>query len=142
LGDEALVCSTYDTARRAAAGGSPTYLYNFSRVIPIAVLQALGLGAFHGSEIPYVFSSITPPTPDDATVGETMRSYWSQFAKRGSPNGRGTVRWPRYRDSSDLRLDLDVQPTALTGFRRRACEFWWGVYDSQFTGSASGAFVD
>jgi len=35
-----------------------------------------------------------------------------------------------------------VQPTALTGFRRRECEFWWGVYDSQFTGSASGAFVD
>jgi hypothetical protein len=29
----------------------------------------------------------------------------------------------------------------LTGFRRKECEFWWGVYDAQFT-SAGGAFVE
>jgi len=142
FGDDILVCPTYDTARRAAAGGAPTYLYNFSRVIPIPILQALGLGAFHGSEIVYVFGSITPPMPEDATIALAMRGYWSRFAKGGSPNGGGAVRWPRYRDRSDLRLDLDVQPTVLTGFRHHECEFWWGVYDSQFGGSPSGAFVD
>ena len=134
FGDEILVCSTYDTARRASASGLRTFLYNFSRVIPISILQTLGLGAFHGSEIVYVFGSITPPTPDDAMLGQTMRGYWSRFARAGNPNGRGAVRWPRYRDRSDKRLNLDVQPTLLTGFRRHECEFWWGVYDSQFTG--------
>ena len=131
-GDEVLVCSTYDTARRASAGGARTYLYNFSRVIPIPILQALGLGAFHGAEIAYVFGSVTPPTADDATLAQTMRGYWSRFAEHGNPNGHGAVRWPRYRRASDQRLDLDVQPTVLTGFRRHECDFWWSVYDSQF----------
>ena len=34
------------------------------------------------------------------------------------------------------------EPCVLTGFRRPECEFWWSVYDAQFTGSASGAFLD
>jgi len=70
FGDSILVCTTYDTARRAAGGGAHTYLYNFAREIPIPVLQAVDLRAFHGSEIVYVFGSITPPTPDDGILGE------------------------------------------------------------------------
>jgi para-nitrobenzyl esterase len=140
FGDQILVCSTYDTARRAAAGRAPTYLYNFAREIPIPILQQLGLKAFHGSEIVYVFGSITPPTPDDATLGETIRGYWSRFARSGNPNGRGALKWPRFRDKTDRRLDLDVQPSVLTGFRRHECEFWWSVYDARFN-SASGAFL-
>lgn len=30
----------------------------------------------------------------------------------------------------------------LTAFRRHECEFSWSVYDAQFAGSPSGAFVD
>ncbi len=142
FGDEILVCPTYDTARRAAAGGAHTYLYNFARIIPIPILQLVNLRAFHGSEIVYVFGSIPPPTPDDATVGGTMRGYWTRFARRGNPNGSGALVWPRYRAATDRRINLDVQPSVLTGFRRPECEFWWSVYDAQFTGSASGAFLD
>ena len=141
FGDQILVCSTYDTARRAAAGGARTYLYNFARAIPIAILQALGLGAFHGAEIVYVFGSITPPTADDAALGETIRSYWTRFARSGDPNGKGTVKWRRFKDKTDRRLNLDVTPSELTGFRRHECEFWWSVYDAQFAGSPSGAFL-
>jgi para-nitrobenzyl esterase len=142
FGDQILVCSTYDTARRAAAGGARTYLYNFSRVIPIPVLQAVGLGAFHGSEIVYVFGSITPPTPEDGAIGQSMRASWTRFARRGNPNGNGLTKWPRFKDTTDLRLNIDEVPSVLTAFRRPECEFWWSVYDAQFTGSPSGAFLD
>jgi para-nitrobenzyl esterase len=143
FGDEILVCTTYDTARRTAAGGAPAYLYNFNRELPIPILQQLMLGVFHGSEIVYVFGSITPPTPDDATVGETIRGYWTRLAKRGNPNGAGATKWPRYKDKTDKRLNIDVQTTVLTGFRRHECEFWWGLYDAEFAnGSPSGAFID
>ena len=142
FGDSILVCSTYDTARRAAAGGANTYLYNFSREIPIPILQQLGLHAFHGSEIVYVFGSITPPTPEDGTLGALMRGYWARFARSGTPNVHGVFKWPRYTNAGDRRIDLDVEPSVLTGFRRRECDFWFGVYDAQFTGSPSGAFVD
>src|SRR5262245_31322291 len=141
FGDEILVCSTYDTARRAAAGHAAAYLYNFAREIPIPVLQQIGLRAFHGSEIVYVFGSITPPTPDDRTLGETIRGYWTRFARSGDPNGKGALKWPRFKDKSDHRLNLDVTPSVLTGFRRHECEFWWGVYDAQFA-SPSGAFLE
>jgi para-nitrobenzyl esterase len=142
FGDGILVCTTYDTARRAAAGGARTYLYTFAREIPIPLLQQLGLRAFHGSEIVYVFGSITPPTPDDGAIGETMRDYWTRFARSGSPNTHGVFKWPRFTQANDRRINLDVQTTVLTGFRRRECEFWWGVYDAEFTGSPGGAFID
>ena len=142
FGDSILVCSTYDTARRAAAGGANTYLYNFSREIPIPILQQLGLHAFHGSEIVYVFGSITPPTPEDGTLGALMRGYWARFARSGTPNVHGVFKWPRYTNAADQRINLDVEPSVLTGFRRRECDFWFGVYDAQFAGSPSGAFVD
>jgi para-nitrobenzyl esterase len=142
FGDQILVCPTYDTARRAAAGGARTYLYDFARELPIPILQQLGLGAFHGSEIVYVFGSITPPTPEDATIGETMRSWWTRFARTGKPKAKGAVRWPRYKSKTDRRLVIDVDPSVVTGFRRSECEFWWSVYDAEFAGSPSGAFVD
>jgi para-nitrobenzyl esterase len=142
FGDQILVCTTYDSARRAAAGGAHVYLYNFAREIPIAVLQQLGLRAFHGAEIVYVFGSITPPTADDGTLGETIRGYWTRFARSGNPNGKGTIKWPRFKDKTDRRLNLDVEPSVLTAFRRHECEFWWSVYDAQFAGSPSVAFVE
>ena len=139
FGDQILVCTTYDTARRAAAGGAHTYLYNFAREIPIEILQFFGLRAFHGAEIVYVFGSITPPTADDGRLGETIRGYWARFARSGNPNGQGAVEWPRFKDRTDLRLNLDLEPSVLTAFRRHECEFWWSVYDAQFAGSPGGA---
>jgi para-nitrobenzyl esterase len=141
VGDSILVCSTYDTAKRAAAGGARAYLYNFAREIPIDILQQAGLRAFHGAEIVYVFGSIAPPAPEDGTLGETIRGYWTRFARSGNPNGKGALKWPRYKDKSDKRMNLDVQPSVLTAFRRPECEFWWSVYDQRFA-SPSGAFVD
>jgi para-nitrobenzyl esterase len=141
-GDQIHVCSTYDTARRVAAGGARAYLYNFAREIPIPFFQQLGLGAFHGSEIVYVFGSITPLTPEDGALGDTIRGYWTRFARTGDPNAKGAVKWPRFKDKTDRRLNLDVEPSVLAAFRRRECEFWWSVYDAQFAGSPSGAFVE
>jgi para-nitrobenzyl esterase len=143
FGDTGLVCGTYDTARRAAAGGARTYLYNFARELPIPVLQALDLGAFHGVEMAYVFGIITPPTADDAQLGTTVRDYWTTFARSGDPNHRGAPRWPRFKDRTDRRFNFDVQPSVLTRFRRSECEFWWSLYDAEFAGgSPGGAFID
>jgi len=134
VGDSGLVCGTYDTARRAAAGGARTYLYNFARELPIPVLQSLDLGAFHGVEMAYVFGIITPPTPEDAALGDAVRAYWTKFARTGNPNQRGAVKWPRFKGKTDRRFILDVQPSIEAGFRRSECEFWWSLYDAEFAG--------
>jgi len=132
IGDSGLVCPTYDSARRAAAGGAPVYLYNFARPIPLPQLAPLMLGATHGSEIAYVFGSVPGVSEADEQLSVAVQGYWTQLAHVGNPNGNGQPNWPRYQDATDQRINLDVEISVLTGFRRTECEFWWGVFDSQF----------
>jgi para-nitrobenzyl esterase len=132
VGDAGLVCGTYDSARRAAAAGLPVFFYNFGRWVQIPALQPLDLRALHGAEIAYVFGSPPPPTPDDAALTDAIQGYWTRLARDGDPSGEGAVEWPPYDDASDLRLNLDVPIGVVNGFRRRECEYWWGVYDAAF----------
>jgi para-nitrobenzyl esterase len=134
-GDAALVCSTYDVARRVAAAGRRTYVYEFARVAPLAIVSLLQLGAFHGSEIPYVFGSLTPPSLYDARLATRMQEYWTRFAEKGrQPRATKSAPWPRFRPRTYqmLRLDgrglpKDVQK--VRDFRRTECDFWSSVYD-------------
>jgi para-nitrobenzyl esterase len=130
--DFLLVCPTYDSARRAAAGGASVYLYNFARVPPFPVVEALKLGATHTAELGYVFGPVEPPSATDAALAAAMQGYWTRFARAGDPNGEGAPSWPRYGDASDQRLNLDADISVISGFRRPECEFWWGVYDREF----------
>jgi len=133
FGDSAVVCPTYDNARRAAAGGADVYLYNFARVPPLPVLEPLKLGATHTIEIPYVFGSPAMlPTAIDEALSKAMQGYWTRLALIGDPNGEGAVSWPLYADASDKRLNLNADITVVSGFRRPECEFWWNVYDAEF----------
>ena len=82
-----------------ARKGAPTYLYRWSYV-PAARRTPTTRGAFHGSEISYVFGTLTPRpnapvTPDDSVVSRMMQGYWANFAKTGNPNGPGLPNWPR-----------------------------------------------
>ena len=132
FGDSGLVCGTYDSARRAAAGGASVHLYNFARPIPLPILAPLMLGATHGAEIAYVFGSLSPAEEADRRIGQAMQTYWTDFARSGDPNGDAELSWPQYDDAGDQRINFDAQISILSGFRRPECEFWWGVYDSQF----------
>ncbi len=92
---------------QSKTGKSPAYLYYFSRV------PAGGehYGAFHASEIPYVFGTadIGKRTWQEADhrLSEVMSSYWVNFATTGNPNGKGLPAWPKYDENKDVALDLD-----------------------------------
>jgi para-nitrobenzyl esterase len=130
VGDSGLVCGTYDTARRAAAGGADVYLYNFDWPVLTDILPFLR--ATHGAEIAFVFGSAEAPTPDDTAIGRAMQGYWTRFARSGDPNGDGALAWPRYEDDTDLRINFNASTGVVSGFRREQCELWWSFYAEDF----------
>lgn len=130
IGDSALVCSTYDSARRAAASGNDTWLYNFDWPVLTDILPFLR--ATHGAEIAFVFGSAEAPTPTDTAIALTMQGYWTRFAHTGDPNGDSALTWPRYDDATDQRINFNANTSVVPGFRREECELWWSIYDEAF----------
>ncbi|MDC1512871.1 carboxylesterase family protein [Porticoccaceae bacterium] len=93
-----------------AALSSKTYHYLFSHASEEA--QRRGLGAYHGSELNYVFNNLGPNSTygpnmpaiagdvGDVAIAEAMSRYWTNFAKTGDPNGATLPEWTPY-DAGD-----------------------------------------
>lgn len=80
-------------------GLAPVYRYHFEQAPPMKP-GVPSRGAYHSSEIEYVFETLAskdyPWRPADWKVSRMMASYWTNFAKKGDPNGRGLPHWPAY----------------------------------------------
>jgi para-nitrobenzyl esterase len=138
-GDRFIVSSTWkwiDMQRRT--GDSPVYRYEFDRAIPIAagteingsLVTSVDVGAPHAGEIPYVFGAFgsnrrAPWQPDDRKLSDTIETYWTNFAKRGDPNGLGVPEWPQYsaKDNYPV-MHLDVVVKAEPETHRPRHSFW------------------
>jgi para-nitrobenzyl esterase len=100
--------------------GVPAFLYFFDHGYPAA--DALGLHAFHASEIPYVFGTAdrtpaswpkVPSEPKDAKLSEAMTAYWAAFARDGAPDVAGLPSWQPYGADRAYMLFADSpQPAA------------------------------
>jgi para-nitrobenzyl esterase len=79
---------------QSTRGKAKAYLYYFTH-IPPAAPGAPSRGATHGAETPYVFNNPGSNWTDrDRQVGNTLSSYWANFAATGNPNGKGLTAWP------------------------------------------------
>ena len=108
-------------ARAMSRHKSKAYLYQFTRVAP----PWRFLGAFHASEIPYVFGNLDPKlsfAPRDRELSRTMMGYWVQFARSGDPNGEGRPTWPPYDARTDLHLEFGDVVRTGTGLEKSACD--------------------
>jgi para-nitrobenzyl esterase len=81
-----------------------TFVYHFAHVPPFGPFPRTG--AAHGAELLYVFG-YPPPIVHHVVelpwtarrhiaLGDEIRTYWTNFAKGGDPNGAALPRWPAF----------------------------------------------
>jgi carboxylesterase type B len=83
-------------ASKVSAAGAPAYLYRFEYVL--GVLRARRTGAFHGSEVPFVFDSLPTKRVDenDLRVERAVHGCWAAFARTGKPTCADAPDWPTF----------------------------------------------
>jgi para-nitrobenzyl esterase len=111
-----------------------TYTYEFDDENQSGFAGAnFPVGAYHFSEVPYLFNVFGTPsssffTPDQQVLSNTMIGYWTAFAKTGNPNFAGAPFWPQYTPATDEFQSL-VPPTPMTEFNfaiDHKCTNLWG----------------
>jgi para-nitrobenzyl esterase len=97
---------------QAKAGKSPVYYYNFGHRPPAPDGSPwVRWGAGHWAELPYVFGHPAQApgawTRADRALSGAMIGYWTNFARRGDPNGPGLDEWPAFSGAQPQALHFD-----------------------------------
>ena len=77
--------------------GKDAFAYQFARRLPTDGRSGVLQGAFHSSELWFMFKSLRfcwrPFTPGDYDLAEQMITRWTNFSKYGNPNKPGDSSW-------------------------------------------------
>ncbi|MBZ5659671.1 MAG: carboxylesterase family protein [Acidobacteriia bacterium] len=108
--DQARVSIDLWSANQVKLSGR-VYTYYFDRAIPWP--EHPEFGAFHTSEVPYVFGNLEltrhPFEPIDQQVSDAFSSYWMNFAASGDPNGKSLANWPPYKADAHKTMELGTK---------------------------------
>jgi len=131
IGDGLMLCPSQRAAEDFAAQGGNVHAYFFTYVTSYGDL--LGWGAFHGSDLPFVFRnttlisgvSIGPLTGEEGTVSDFFQGYWVNMAAAGSPGTVSGVAWPSYAGPGGMLMDLQPQSSPIQGWPHASdCAVW------------------
>jgi para-nitrobenzyl esterase len=118
-------------AAKLSAAGVPVYLYRFEYVL--SALRARRSGAYHASEVPFVFAHLPSIQTDEADgrVEAVMHGCWVAFARTGKPACPDVPDWPEFKVGHQwMVFDAHPSPRPLEGLAALdllQCRFSEGV---------------
>uniref|UniRef100_A0ACB8EFS0 Uncharacterized protein n=1 Tax=Sphaerodactylus townsendi TaxID=933632 RepID=A0ACB8EFS0_9SAUR len=128
LGDYWFVCPANKVATETAKTGSPVYAYTFTHH------STKWLGSIHGSEVPYLFGTLTLILGTNQTRTEAelalipqVMQYWAEFARSGNPTPSGVneTKWPLYNPAEQNFFRISTEPPqVMKPSPARHCSFW------------------
>jgi len=119
----AMLCPSRYLAKHINQAGGRAWVYYFSR-------QRAGsggdhLGAYHGTELPYVFDrhdAWLPVEQADRELTEAILDYWVQFARTGDPNPAGRPPWPVHSRQTPAVMEFGNRIGVMEDFSTELCE--------------------
>jgi len=121
-----MLCPSRYLAASITELGGRGFVYYFSRQRPGPGGEELG--AYHGTEIPYVFDrhdDWLPSEDVDHDLTEAVMDYWIQFARSGDPNLPNRPQWPVYDGLNPILMELGDTIGAIGPNDLGLCE-WLG----------------
>jgi len=112
-----------------------TYAYEFNDENappqPTPAGLSFPLGAYHGSEIQYLFDTgfFFELTAPQQQLSAAMVSYWTNFAATGDPNGGTLPTWSLYNPTTDVfQSFIPPTPTTESTFNTdHMCDSFWNL---------------
>jgi para-nitrobenzyl esterase len=133
-----------------ATASSPTWLARFEQPLPLPPGRRFrqprpprGYGAFHGSELFYLFDTLDtrpdfPWTGDDRAVARLSSAALLAFARTGNPATEGLPSWPVFSPSDAVALHMKPAPVARGLSERDRLTFFDTVFAPTDGGSPTG----
>jgi para-nitrobenzyl esterase len=137
VGTDAIFACPALTIDQAVSNFVPTFAYEFNdENAPENFLPPVSFpyGAAHATEIQYLMDLPTAAFPGTLSsqqqqLATIMKSYWTNFAKRGFPSSSGTPFWPRFNKvTQQIQSLIPPTPQTETNFAaNHKCAFWAAI---------------
>jgi para-nitrobenzyl esterase len=117
--DSLFVCPTRKALTSLSEVSNRLYHYLFT--YPPEVGRELGVGAFHGAELYYIFHTFEDEAGEAEQVSQNISTLWTTFAYEGTPSC-GDTTWEPFTSLSQAYLTINSELSTGMDLKKEQCD--------------------